>query len=292
MASIKKKGGGGGGGANWMDTYGDMVTLLLCFFVLLYSISTIDQQKWMVFVKSFNRDAVEQSTDPTGPTGEDSSTGGQELPLPDPNDEVDEALVELYDYLAEFVESSAAASDSISVSMGDDFVFISFDDAVFFDGNSSVLRKDGKDVLDGIIPAIAEAGPYIDEIRVLGHTAQQYSDRFNENIIFDRHLASDRATEVVIYFQEYFRDNGNYGTLYPGRLVAEGYGQWRNIAPNDTAEGKAKNRRVEIIISGRDLENSLKDDYRQYYTMIDNNTGNTTEFAENGNAVASYTTND
>ena len=35
----------GEGGANWMDTYGDMVTLLLCFFVLLYSMSTIDQER-------------------------------------------------------------------------------------------------------------------------------------------------------------------------------------------------------------------------------------------------------
>ena len=69
MASIKKKGGGGGGGANWMDTYGDMVTLLLCFFVLLYSISTIDQDKWMVFIQSFNRDAVEELDIPEGPVG-------------------------------------------------------------------------------------------------------------------------------------------------------------------------------------------------------------------------------
>ena len=44
MASIKKK-SSGGGGANWMDTYGDMVTRLLCFFVLLYSMSTIDSEK-------------------------------------------------------------------------------------------------------------------------------------------------------------------------------------------------------------------------------------------------------
>ena len=40
-----KKKKGGGGGANWMDTYGDMVTLLLCFFVLLYSMSTISEDK-------------------------------------------------------------------------------------------------------------------------------------------------------------------------------------------------------------------------------------------------------
>ena len=55
----KRKKGGGGGGANWMDTYGDMVTLLLCFFVLLYSISTLDQSKWIMIVKSFNPDAVD-----------------------------------------------------------------------------------------------------------------------------------------------------------------------------------------------------------------------------------------
>ncbi len=54
MASIKKK-SGGGGGANWMDTYGDMVTLLLCFFVLLYSISTVDQNKWILLVQKIGR---------------------------------------------------------------------------------------------------------------------------------------------------------------------------------------------------------------------------------------------
>ena len=50
----------GSGGASWMDTYGDMVTLLLCFFVLLYSMSTLDQQKWQKLVQSFNPDAIEE----------------------------------------------------------------------------------------------------------------------------------------------------------------------------------------------------------------------------------------
>ena len=48
-------------GSNWMDTYGDMVTLLLCFFVLLYSISSVDQSKWIKLVESFNPDAKEVS---------------------------------------------------------------------------------------------------------------------------------------------------------------------------------------------------------------------------------------
>lgn len=285
MASIKKKGGGGGGGANWMDTYGDMVTLLLCFFVLLYSISTISQEKWMVFVKSFNRDSVTEYDNPHGPSDVGDTSGGAGLPLPDMNNEVDEALDELYDYLVEYQESAAAA-DSISVSQGDDYVFISFDDAVFFDGNSSYLRQDGKAVLDILIPALTEAGPYIDELRVLGHTAQADPNKPNRPST-DRHLASDRATEVVVYLQEHISANA----LHPGRLIAQGMGQWRNVAPNNNGENRAKNRRVELIISGRDLENEMTDSYQQYYTMYDNTTNSSTEFAADGNAVVSYTTN-
>ena len=264
MASIKKKGGGGGGGANWMDTYGDMVTLLLCFFVLLYSISTIEQDKWMVFIKSFNRDAVEDISEPQGPTGSANQGGGSGMPIPDPNEEVDEALDELYDFLVEYQESSAAAAESMSVSMGDNFVFISFDDAIFFDGNSSYLRPDGKAVLDTIIPALAQAAPMIDELTVLGHTAQGRPNGPNEPI-FDRHLASDRATEVVLYLQQ----NISREILYPGRIVVKSFGQWRNIAPNDTAENRAKNRRVELVISGRDLENAMNDDFEKYYAMYE-----------------------
>ena len=61
-----KKRNKGSGGASWMDTYGDMVTLLLCFFVLLYSMSSIDQQKWVQLVQSFNPDAVTDSTQTGG----------------------------------------------------------------------------------------------------------------------------------------------------------------------------------------------------------------------------------
>ena len=62
-----KKKRGGSGGANWMDTYGDMVTLLLCFFVMLYSMSTLDKEKWIALVQSFNPSAVTE--DATGGTG-------------------------------------------------------------------------------------------------------------------------------------------------------------------------------------------------------------------------------
>jgi chemotaxis protein MotB len=62
-----------------------------------------------------------------------------------------------------------------------------------------------------------------------------------------------------VYIQEHC-------TVDPARLVSEGMGQWRPVADNDTAEGRAKNRRVEMIISGRNLEEELASSLQQYST--------------------------
>ena len=248
------------GGANWMDTYGDMVTLLLCFFVLLYSISNIDEQKWMLIVQSFNKEAIVSTDDtPRGPEGDDGEEGGNDMPMT--QDEVEVALDELFQFLEDYVQQENMQS-STSVSRGDGYVFISFNDAVFFDGDSYVLRSDGKEALDGIIPALADAGPFIDELRVLGHTAQAVADQPN-NPTTDRFLAGNRASVVLVYLQE----NIAQEQLDPARLVGVQYGQWRPIAPNDTRDTRAQNRRVELMITGRDLENSLSDSIKQYYTM-------------------------
>ena len=170
MASIKKK-SSGGGGANWMDTYGDMVTLLLCFFVLLYSMSSIDEAKWKIIVQSFNPSIVDE-TDPPGPIGEDSSSGGNEMPATD----VEEAMDELYEYLKMYQQQNQAQAGDILISQGDGYVFISFADAVFFDGNSFTLKPEGKVLLDGIIPALSGASEFIDELQVLGRSEEHTSE--------------------------------------------------------------------------------------------------------------------
>ncbi len=65
----------------------------------------------------------------------------------------------------------------------------------------------------------------------------------------------------------YIQD-GTIDNLDPARIVDEGHGQWLNVAPHDgTEENKVKNRRVELMITGLDMENELGDSIEQYRTI-------------------------
>ncbi len=256
--ALKKKKGGGEGGANWMDTYGDMVTLLLCFFVLLYSMSTIDQEKWMLIVQSFNKTALVSTDDtPRGPEGDGEQEDGGGMPA---TTEMDSAMEEFYEFLQTYAASASGDgedSSKITVSQGDGLIYLAFDSSVFFNGDKWDLRPEGKAILDDIIPALEEVAPYIDELRVSGHTA---SAQGRYDVKWDYQLSSMRAVEVVSYMLQ------NSAELDPARVQAMGYGQWRPVAGNDDESERTKNRRVEMTISGKDLENTLSDSITQYYT--------------------------
>ena len=265
--AIKKKSGGGGGGANWMDTYGDMVTLLLCFFVLLYSMSTISEEKFKAIVQSFNPSSLESSTVTAGAEGPlaDPSEGiGSEYGLSPPDEEVMEQadIDALMEQLAQMLKEMAADSgqaDNIEVTKGDGYVFVSFNDAVFFMGDSPTITAEGERILNTVADALNAAANAIDELRIMGHTAQASPDRAN-NVDNDRRLASNRATNVTIYLQKRVE-------ISPARMVSVGYGQWRPVDTNATRDGRAHNRRVEMIITGKDLYNELGDALEQYRTL-------------------------
>ena len=245
----------GSGGANWMDTYGDMVTLLLCFFVMLYSMSQMDQSKWIALVQALNPSANISGTQLEEPP--EGSVVTQE--------QVNADMEGFYEAMMDMVSQQNLTSQ-ISVTKGSGYVFISFDDTVFFDGDSYTLRDDGKVVLDQVAQAIAGVSESIDEIRVLGHTAQARADQPN-SVDTDRFLSSNRATVVTIYLQE-------KNIIDPARLVSVGYGQWRPVSSNETPEERAENRRVELLVTGLDVDSDMGDDITQYYTM---RTGDSTQ---------------
>lgn len=250
-----------------MDTYGDMVTLLLCFFVLLYSMSTISEENWKAIVQSFNPsaiDAMKITSGDSGPVADETDGLGLDEGIgPEPAEQITQedvinALQQLYESLKEYSESSEQGQN-IEIVKGDGYVFVSFNDAVFFDGDSYVLRRDGEEILDVVSEALNAAAPYIDELRVMGHTAQAVANRRN-NPRTDRFLASNRATIVTVYIQ-------TRCDLDPARIISMGYGQHRPVASNDTPETRRRNRRVELLITGQDLLSKIGDSLQQYSSI-------------------------
>lgn len=242
--ALKKK--SGGGGANWMDTYGDMVTLLLCFFVLLYSMSTISEENWKAIVQSFNPSAVLTPTATTGAGGPDADNTGQsgEKSVEEQQEDVEQTIQALMQAVQQMIQQDSL-QEAVEVRQDGGKIYITFSQAVFFNGDSPVLRAEAYPILDEVIEMLDTASDSIDEVVVQGHTARVRTDP--NRTVQDRTLASQRATNVIIYIQE----NGH---LNPARLVSEGFGEWRPIADNSTSEGRAKNRRVEMIISGRNIQ--------------------------------------
>lgn len=266
-----KKKKSGGGGANWMDTYGDMVTLLLCFFVLLYSMSTISEEKWKAIVTSFNPNAAETPTESSGNQGPIAD----EVPWENTGDQVienraqqiEDMINEIYEALQQMSQEEGMES-VIAVSMEGGKVYVKFNETTFFDGDSATLKPQAIEILTRVTAVLDKASGAIEEVRVQGHTAQATAHQRN-NVRKDRTLASDRATNVVIFIQEHSSD------LYPGCLISEGFGQWRPISSNETAESRAYNRRVEMIISGRDAQQEFKGEGIMEYITIDGGNAST-----------------
>lgn len=246
-------------GASWMDTYGDMVTLLLCFFVLLYSISTVDAMKWELVVKSFNPKAeeVSQIVIEQEPNEEGMEVpGGTDVPLEEIED-----FEDLYYMLQEAIAQNNLEGE-VELEKGEGYTFINFRDNIFFDADSPILKDEGKQILDAFNTALDSVSSTIGEIQVLGHTSQADPDRPN-NPVNDRVLSSERAARVAAYIHQ-------NSQVAPEKIIATGYGQYRPIASFDTAEDRAKNRRVEILITKDDaVVQSLEEYYNEIYSSTD-----------------------
>ncbi len=257
---MKKRGGGEDCGS-WMDTYGDMVTLLLCFFVMLYSMSTIDQDKLKIFIRSIYPTASEESIGINQPDGEDGVSGEIKM---DPEDitpeELEEiealAIEQLYEQLEKAFNEKGV--EGVTISGGDGYTYIAFQDKTFFGGNSFKLTEPGKEVLGVFCDVINPLSDQISQINIMAHTAQEEANEPNE-AREDRTLSAMRAAEVTTFIQE-------RGVIEPEKLVGTSYGQYRPVASNDTSEGRAKNRRVELLLVNEGAETRSLNEYYEEFT--------------------------
>ena len=245
------------GAPEYMNTYGDMITLMLVFFVLLFSMSTIDAEKFRALVDSY-------SGKPTIITGGDmwdndgpglvefNISDVDDSPTPDPTSSEDDNLTEADRKAAaeaavqaetmSRIENSFKTylalnevTNEIKVENFGDHLRITFPDGMLFSSGSAELHETAKEALDFIAEELLKYPDHI--IRVEGHTdnVPQVKPPYPSN----QHLSSARASEIVVYLRNKFGFD-------PTMIFAEGRDEFWPVDTNETPEGRAANRRVEI----------------------------------------------
>lgn len=232
----RRRSSGGVAAASWLTTYSDLVTLLLCFFVLLYSFSAIDVVKFRRFIASFQGVGVLD-----GGTTPDTTIV---MPEENPNEVATEQLGPFWadagrmmTHVEEFLEAQGITAE-VRAFREERGVLLELQDRVLFDSGQAILRPDGLELLSKLVTLFAEMP---NEIAVEGHTDNVpiSTPEFPTNW----ELSTARSARVVRYFVEI------HG-LTPERFAAIGYGEFRPTDSNATAEGRSRNRRVIFVIRG------------------------------------------
>lgn len=221
-----------GGAPAWMTTYGDLITQILIFFVLLFSFSNVDRDKFTAAMLSLQ-----------GSLG--IIDGGMTLQEGDlmEQGEIGEIMISVqeqreFELLHERVEEIISEDDlnGIQVNLDERGLVIRFVEGVLFDSGKADIKNEARAILDKIAPLLIDTHRHI---RIEGHTDNLpiNTREFPSNW----ELSTARAVNVVKYFIE----KHNFS---PYILSAAGYGEYRPIAPNDSDKNRALNRRVDIII--------------------------------------------
>lgn len=217
---------------SWLTTYSDMVTLLLAFFVLMFAFSSVDELKFSQIISAFQNYL--------GVFSDGQSVMESPGPLPyEYSDMGQQQLHQLFDDLSEFVE--AEGLEGVELELEERGLIVRFAEQVFFDLGQADLKAEALVILGTLAESLKELP---NPLRVEGHTDNWpiQTARFPSNW----ELSVHRATSVVRYLIE-------EEDFDPDKLSVAGYSEYRPIRPNDSAENRSLNRRVDIVILNIDL---------------------------------------
>jgi chemotaxis protein MotB len=231
----------------WLVSYADFITLLFAFFVVLYAFAKADQKKQAQVSASIDTALNELSIIPNTAHAQSNAFGAAGAgtrttairtevmvsPTRVKND-LDRIRRELEQSL-----SSQIAQHTVSIQMGRDGLVISLREAGFFDSGSANPRPGTLNTLRKIADTLGRT-PY--DVRVEGHTDNVpiHNAAFESNW----ELSSARATRIARIFLE-------LDAIPPDRISAAGYAEFHPIAGNDSEEGRAENRRVDLVVIPR-----------------------------------------
>ena len=258
MAKKKKEEAGPPGSPAWMATFSDLMNLLLCFFVLLFSMSTVDAKKFEEIAASFSQTfsvfssgalsigdgmLVSNGVSQLNELDEYINSTGKEAESEEDVeafDEVAKAKMEESEELEEKISEAIAEADMeglMQVDYTSNYVQITLNGSLLFDSGRAELSEEANAVLDQvgiILERYAESS-----ILIEGHTdnVPMTSGRYLSN----NELSDARALSVFYYLIE-------TTNLDPATITHAGRGEYCPIADNSTPEGRSLNRRVEIKI--------------------------------------------
>lgn len=253
----------------WMATFSDLMNLLLCFFVLLFSMSTVDAEKFEMVIASLqNTFSILPSGGASIGEGELVSSGVSQLQFLDvyynalANSQSEESQSEKSDVaqayeqealeeseqMAETISNLAAQygiQDEVEIDFNEEYVLLNLNGAILFDSGKSEVKSEA-------YPLVEKVGKILDSyqnnmIEIEGHTDNVpiHSSKYEDNNVLSMYRA--------LYVADYLREVTNIDESY---IKSSGRGDYVPIADNSTPEGRARNRRVEIKV------------YNSYYSEI------------------------
>jgi chemotaxis protein MotB len=260
----------------WLVSYADFITLLFAFFVVLYSSSQVDKRKAgrlaMAIQVAFQELGVFQTSSTKIPVKDDDAMPFEKVQIVE-NINKDADLKQIVNPM-KGVLSSAGQPQSlqeaqqeiqkaldpeiqrreVTMSMRREGLVVSLKEMGFFDSGSATIRPSSLDAISRLA-AVLKQRP--ENLRIEGHTDNIpiHTARFASNW----ELSTSRATELIQLLIT------NYG-IPPSHLAAAGYGEFHPVASNDTSEGRAQNRRLDVVILAPfpPLAQSKENDKREF----------------------------
>ncbi len=226
----------------WLMTYGDLMTLLLVFFVLLYTMTPgVEEQAFNSFITYF------QQHSGFLPDNSSVTTDLQNNPNPEQVDEIVLEQMERWQNMSELIENITANMYGLDIEVIDDGLLITLADSVSFLSGSSSLLPQAEKILDEVTDLFTDGNW---DIEVQGHTdnVPVSSDGIHQT---NWHLGAARAVSVLQYLQD-------KTPLNPTYFKATSFGEHRPVATNNTPEGRRSNRRVEIYLKDQTVQLSEK----------------------------------
>jgi len=232
------------GAPRWVVTFGDLMSLLLCFFVLLLSFSEMDRQKYKMVAGSMAKAfGIQRET-----KANDSPKGATMVSLSFDQDLVPQHKRE--EYIA--LQAMEALGEELKKALEGKLKGLEDKVEIEVNGNQTMIRLQGGATFDSgrarikpsMVPILEEIGRRLKttdgDIIVAGHTDNVpiYGGRFESNL----KLSIGRAAEVA----EFMIDQVG---IPPERISTMGFGKYRPAYTNDTEDGREKNRRVEIVLT-------------------------------------------